>query len=183
MWTESSRAWRDPLDQQYERIEPSQPGERERYVPVSIVEDCVKQIDKIVWQLDPGDLEKSFDINDHEVRITARTGPADKPPQTSNDPIRKLNLATLTATTSKICFDDFRRNDFMVFRTPRHGIHSFRVIDWFHEGLDCPHCLFWHFGIIAMILVHITIYLNFILIMSCLAGNDVESWLGLQRQT
>ena len=55
-------AWRDLLDQRYEWIEPSQPGEREQYVPVSIVEDCMKQIDKIVWQLDLGDLKKSFDI-------------------------------------------------------------------------------------------------------------------------
>ena len=71
----------------------------------------------------------------------------------------------------------------MALRTPRHGIYSFRVIDWFHEGLDCPHCLFWHSGVVATTLVHITIYLNFVLNMSCLVGNDVESWLGLQRQT
>ena len=30
-------AWQDPVDQWYTQIEPSQPGERERYVPVSIV--------------------------------------------------------------------------------------------------------------------------------------------------
>ena len=79
-------AWRDPLDQRYERIEPSQPGERERYIPVSIVEDCMKQIDKLVWQLDAGDLEKPFDINDREVHIRTRTGPTARPPQTSSSP-------------------------------------------------------------------------------------------------
>ena len=81
-------AWRDPLDQRYERIEPSQPGEKERYVPVSIVEDCMKDIDKIVWQLYVGDLDKPFDINDREVRNPARVGPAARPKQS---PIRKLN--------------------------------------------------------------------------------------------
>ena len=30
------RAWRDPLDQRYERIEPSQPGEKERYIPSAL---------------------------------------------------------------------------------------------------------------------------------------------------
>ena len=96
---DTDRAWRDPLDQRYERIEPSQPGEKERYVPTSIVEDCMKHIDKIVWQLDLGDLEKPFDINDREVRITTRTGPATRPWQTSSGPIWKLNLTTLIAPT------------------------------------------------------------------------------------
>ena len=70
-----------------QRIEPSQPKEREQYVPVSIVEDCMKQIDMIVWHLNLGDLEKPFDINNCEICITARTGPAAKPPQTSSGPI------------------------------------------------------------------------------------------------
>ena len=52
-----------------------------------------------MWQLDLGNLEKPFDINDCEVRIIARKGPAARPPQTSSGPIRKLNLATLTAPT------------------------------------------------------------------------------------
>ena len=60
----------------------------------------MKQIEKIVWQLDPGDLEKPFDINNCEVRITTRTGPATRPLQTSTGPIYKFNLATLTAPTS-----------------------------------------------------------------------------------
>ena len=59
----------------------------------------MKQIDKIVWQLDARDLEKPFDINDREVYIRTRTGLAARPPQTSSGPIRKFNLATLTAPT------------------------------------------------------------------------------------
>ena len=59
----------------------------------------MKQIDKIVWQLDAGDLEKPFDINDREVHIRTRTCPAARPPQTSSGPIRKFNLATLSAPT------------------------------------------------------------------------------------
>ena len=84
-------AWRDPLDQRYERIEPSQPREKERYVPVSIVEDCMRNIDKIIWQIDAGDLEKPFDINDREVHNPARVGPATRPKQSF---IRKLNPTT-----------------------------------------------------------------------------------------
>ena len=89
-------AWRDPLDQRYERIEPSQPGERERYVPVSIVEDCMRDIDKIVCQLDARDLDKPFDINDCEVRNPARIGPAARPKQS---PMRKLNPMTFIIPT------------------------------------------------------------------------------------
>ena len=39
----------------------------------------MKQIDKIVRQLDPGDLEKPFDIIDRKIRITARTCLAARP--------------------------------------------------------------------------------------------------------
>ena len=84
-------AWRDPLDQRYERIEPSQPGEKERYIPVSIVEDCMRDIDKIVWQLDARDLDKPFDINNREVRNPTRVGPEARPKQS---PIWKLNPTT-----------------------------------------------------------------------------------------
>ena len=98
-YQDTDGAWRDPLDHRYEQIEPSQLGEKESYVHVSIVEDCMKQMDKIVWRLDPGDLKKPFDINDREVRITARTGPAARSPKTSSGLIRKLNLTTLTAPT------------------------------------------------------------------------------------
>ena len=59
----------------------------------------MKQINKIVWQLDLGDLKNPFDINDREVRITTRTSPIARPAQTSRRPIRFVNLATLTTPT------------------------------------------------------------------------------------
>ena len=59
----------------------------------------MKQIDMIIWQLDTGDLEKPFDINDREVHIRTRIGPAARPRKPSSGPIRKVNLATLTAPT------------------------------------------------------------------------------------
>ena len=59
----------------------------------------MKQIDKIVWQLDAGDLKKPFDINNCEVHIRTRTGLAARPSQTSSGPIRKFNLTTLIAPT------------------------------------------------------------------------------------
>ena len=88
---DADEAWRDPLDQRYECIEPSQPGEKERYVLVNIVEDCMRDIDKIVWQLDAGNLDKPFDINNREVRNSTRVGPVARPKQS---PIRKLNPTT-----------------------------------------------------------------------------------------
>ena len=88
---DANGAWRDPLDKRYERIKPSQPGEKERYVLVSIVEDCMRDIDKTIWQLDAGDLDKPFDKNDREVHNPARQGPAARPKQS---PIRKLNPTT-----------------------------------------------------------------------------------------
>ena len=67
------------------------PPPRDVQVPFSIVEDCMRDIDKIVWQLDVGDLDKPFDINDCEVRNLARVGPAARPKQS---PSRKLNPTT-----------------------------------------------------------------------------------------
>ena len=56
----------------------------------------MRDIDKIVWQLDVGDLDKPFDINDREVRNLARVGPAARPKQS---PIRKLNPTTFIIPT------------------------------------------------------------------------------------
>ena len=55
--------------------------------PVSIVED----IDKIVWQLDARDLDKSFDINDCKICNIGRVGPTVRSKQSSSSPIWKLN--------------------------------------------------------------------------------------------
>ena len=57
----------------------------------------MKQIDKIVWQLDVGDFDKPFDVNNREVRVLTRSGLATRPKQTSTGPIRKLNPRMLAA--------------------------------------------------------------------------------------
>ena len=38
----ANEVWRDPLDQQWKQIEPSQLGEKERYFRINIVKDDMK---------------------------------------------------------------------------------------------------------------------------------------------
>ena len=70
--------WQDLLDTRYERIAPNGPGEEAIFQPVNMVEVMLKEIDKIVWQLDAGNLDILLDIHDHEIRTQPKTSPSKK---------------------------------------------------------------------------------------------------------